>query len=196
MKKRSQPYAKLKELIIHIARMSDMDERFGLTKLNKILFNADFEAYRRWGKSISEQPYFALEHGPAPKVMKNVLRRMEETDEIGLQSIDYYGEEQVRPRGLRAPDLSAFNVDEINLLFMVINRNWNKSATDMSKESHEFLGWEVARYKEDIPYSVALVGTRGPTLDEIQRGRKLQSMAEECLARNAARKTQNHHRGT
>ncbi len=56
-----QSEAKLRELIIHVATLSGMDEPFGATKLNKILFNADFEAYRQWGKSISGQEYFALE---------------------------------------------------------------------------------------------------------------------------------------
>lgn len=188
--------AKLRELIIHIATLCDRDEPFGATKLNKILFNADFEAYRKWGKSISEQDYFALEWGPAPRVMKRVVSDMVKKRELAIQPKDYFGEQQDRPIPLRRANLDIFDVQELNLLFETINKHWGKSATQMSNESHEFLGWAVAGLKETIPYKVALVGTRGPTLDEIRRGEELKDMAEECLAQNAARKTQEHHRGT
>lgn len=186
--------AKLRELIIHVATMCAMDEPFGATKLNKILFNADFEAYRKWGKSISGQEYFALEWGPAPRAMKRVVSEMEKKRELVIQHRDYYGEQQDRPIPLRTADISLFTVEEMNLIFMTVNKHWGKSATKMSDESHEFLGWAVANLEETIPYEVALVGTRGPTLDEIRRGEELQAMAEECLARNVARKTPDHHR--
>jgi len=65
----------------------------------------------------------------------------------------------------------------------------------MSNESHEFLGWSLANLEETIPYSVALVGDREPTLDEIRRGSGLESLALECLAQNAVRKNANDNRG-
>ncbi|MGB8128780.1 MAG: Panacea domain-containing protein [Candidatus Angelobacter sp.] len=190
-----QSEAKLRELIIHVATLSGMDEPFGATKLNKILFNADFEAYRQWGKSISGQEYFALEWGPAPRIMKRVISDMERKRELAIEPKEYYGEKQDRPVALRGANLDIFSKEELNLVIMVINKHWGKSATKMSNESHEFLGWAVAKLEETIPYEVALVGTRGPTLDEIRYGEGLQAMAEECLARNATRKAPDHHRG-
>ena len=51
---------KLRELILYLARESEGDDYFGVVKLNKLLFYIDFEAYRRFGKSVTEQEYQAL----------------------------------------------------------------------------------------------------------------------------------------
>ena len=73
---------KLRELILLIARSSERDEHFGATKLNKILFYSDFWAYRKLGRSITGEVYRKLEHGPAPKRLLPVVRRMEK-DRLG-----------------------------------------------------------------------------------------------------------------
>lgn len=183
------PDHKLRELILYIATMCQRDERFGKTKLNKILFNIDFAAYRKFGKSISGQDYYAREFGPTPERMKQALDYLENKHDLAIDRKEYFGRQQERPIALRSADLSALTRDEINLVFETINFYWDRSGTDMSNESHEFLGWEVAGPEEKIPYTVALVGTREPTMDEIRRGYELASMAEECLARNAPGKT-------
>jgi hypothetical protein len=188
--------SKLRELIVYISSLSERDESFGATKLNKILFRADFIAYAQWGKPITAVEYFALENGPAPRPMKKLLGFMAENGEIAIREKDYFGFGQHRVIPLRSPDINKFSRDEMNLLFHLIQHYWGKSGTSMSEESHDFLGWELAELEETIPYSVALVGNREPTLDEIKRGLELQPLAEEALARNAARKAEGDRRGT
>ncbi len=192
----TQSDAKLRELIVHIASLCGNDDDFGKTKLNKILFNLDFAAYRKWGKSISGQEYFALEWGPAPRIMKRVLTNMEKRREIAFQPREQFGRITEKLIPLRSSNLKAFEKEELNLLVEVVSNYWERSGSSMSRESHQFLGWAVASPKEVIPYSVALVSTREPTLDEIRKGEELQSMAQECLARNATAKTQGTHRRT
>jgi hypothetical protein len=187
---------KLRQLIIYIAKMSERDDAFGAIKLNKLLFNADFTAYAKWGKPLTGVPYFALENGPAPRPMKRLLRALQIRGDIAIQRRDYYDFEQHRVLGLIDVDLTeTFEVQEINLVFEMIQKYWGKSAKSMSDESHEFLGWSAADLEETIPYEVALIGTRGPTKDEIRRGLELESMAKEALAGNASRKAAHHHRG-
>ena len=187
--------AKLKELIVYIATLSDRDDSFGATKLNKLLFRADFTAYARWGKPVTGVEYFALENGPAPRPMKKLLRLMQEQGEIAIREKDYFGLDQYRVIPLRSPDLDKLSKEEIHLLFMLIQHYWGQSGTSMSNESHEFVGWSLAKLEETIPYSVALVGDREPTLDEIRRGLELEPLALECLARNAATKNAGDNRG-
>ena len=188
--------SKLRELIVYISSLSERDDSFGATKLNKLLFKADFKAYAQWGKPLTGVEYFALENGPAPRPMKKLLNLMRENGEIVVREKDYFGLEQHRIIPLRAPELQGFSVDEINLLFRLIQHYWGTSGTSMSEESHDFLGWALAKPEETIPYSVALVGGREPTLDEIRRGLALQPLAEESLTRNAARKPEGDRRGT
>src|SRR5580698_5759462 len=88
--------AKLKEAIIYIASLSDRDDSFGSTKLNKLLFRADFMAYAQWGNLVTGVEYFALENGPAPRPMKKLLRLMAEQGDIAIREKDYFGHEQHR----------------------------------------------------------------------------------------------------
>jgi hypothetical protein len=187
--------AKLKEAIIYIASLSDRDDSFGATKLSKLLFRADFMAYAQWGNPVTGVEYFALENGPAPRPMKKLLRLMAEQGDIAIREKDYFGHEQHRVIPLRSPNSDSFSKEEMGLLFWLIQHYWGRSGTSMSNESHEFIGWSLAKLEETIPYAVALVGDREPTLDEIKRGLELEPMALECLARNAARETERDNRG-
>src|SRR5262245_61954489 len=57
---------KLEELIVFFAHESAGDTFFGSTKLNKLLFIADFLAYGYLGKSITGTTYIHQDHGPTP----------------------------------------------------------------------------------------------------------------------------------
>ncbi len=195
MKKQSANESKLKEMILYFSNLSEVDESFGSIKLNKLLFYADFTAYLRWGKSISGVRYFALEHGPAPQPMKRILKALESQKALILKDTDYYGSTQKKPIALSQPKLKCFNVEEVNLMHNLLNEHWGKNAKSISYESHGFLGWSALWLGEEIPYSVALVGTREPTLHEIAEGKKLESLALESLSRNAARRIQRNNRG-
>ena len=51
---------------LYIAEKCLDDPDFTVTRLNKILFWADFRSFAQYGKSITGARYKALEHGPAP----------------------------------------------------------------------------------------------------------------------------------
>jgi hypothetical protein len=190
--------AKLRELIIYISTLEERDDAFGVTKLNKILFRADFTAYVEFGKPITGVEYFALYNGPAPRPMKRLLEMMQKNGEIAILTENYGGGEQQRVIALRRAELeSKFSVRELDMVFRVVQHYWGKSGTTMSGESHEFFGWSLARLQETIPYHVALIADRDPTPSEMSRGLELQSLAEQCLDRNAARrpKTSDDRRG-
>lgn len=192
----TKPEAKLRELILYVSSMCWKDPGFAKTKLNKILFNIDFDAFRKWGKSISGRKYLAKQFGPVPDIMDSVLSMMRRKDEIAIQRRDYHGREQQVPVPLRGYDSTLFTRDEMNLIYQHINEYWQRSGTTMSNASHEFVGWRLARPGEPIPYEVSLVSTREPTLDEIRIGQQLQHFAKECLARNASGETQDNRRRT
>ena len=62
-----QSHNKFREPLLYVAHKSERDPSFGATKLNKLLFIADFLSYAKAGKSITGQPYVKLKNGPAPK---------------------------------------------------------------------------------------------------------------------------------
>src|SRR2546425_884388 len=73
---------KLAEMILHIAQLSEGDEPFGATKLNKILFYCDFLSYLYHGKPITGQEYQKLPNGPAPRRLVPVLQYLESVQDI------------------------------------------------------------------------------------------------------------------
>jgi hypothetical protein len=83
----------------------------------------------------------------------------------------------------RGADLSKFSREEIDLVRGVVARFWNMNATQISEESHLFLGWKLANIGETIPYGMVLIGNRKPTEREKRTARALQKLAREALSR-------------
>jgi Protein of unknown function (DUF4065) len=179
---------KFRELLLFIADRSEKDPRFGAIKLNKLLFYCDFFAYLRLGAPITGQEYFKLEQGPAPRYGTRIREEMEAANEIAVQKKETAAGIQHRTVALRPPDYKMFSSEEIALVTQVLQDCRASSGSELSEKSHRFAGWLLAKEKETIPYSVALVGNRLPTHDEIQRGVVLQATAEACLAEHAARR--------
>ena len=172
---------KLRELILLISEWSQADPKFGAIKLNKLLFHADFSAFLTYGKPITGQEYFKLPQGPAPRHLKPLTEAMIKRGEFAWQEVPYYGRTQKKPIALRAPDTSKLSGTDVELVKMTIQKFWKMSATEISDQSHLFLGWKSAYLKETIPYSTALVSRRAPTDHERRRGLALQSLAEKHL---------------
>ncbi|HXJ91399.1 MAG TPA: Panacea domain-containing protein [Terriglobia bacterium] len=173
---------KLGELILLISEWSQADQRFGATKLNKLLFHSDFTAFLDLGVPITGHEYFALPQGPAPKFLKPVTETMKKNQELAYQQFSYYGRTQQRPIALRSPDVNVFSQNELNIVHHTVQRFWNMNATEISDHSHLFLGWKVARLKEVIPYNTALISRRPPTAAERSYGLTLQALAESHLS--------------
>lgn len=175
---------KLKELILLLARASEGDSNFGTVKLNKELFYSDFLAFRLFGKSITEHEYIALELGPGPKQKLRIIHEMQKSGDLAVRKHEAFGMVQDRPFALREPKLDKFTKEEIQLAHSVADACHEKTGAELSEMSHKFFGWLLAEPKEVIPYSVALVGMREPTLDEVKWGLELEPMALQSLGRH------------
>ncbi len=165
---------RLRELFLYVARKTESDDSTGKTKLYKILFYADFAAYDKFGESISGQDYQRLPKGPAPKRALPVLEEMTRSNVATWAIRDHYGRTQEKLFALREPDLSGFSGEQIAILDEVITRLWGLSATDVSALSHRFIGWQVAREGETIPYSTVALGEPRPlTPSEVDYAQRL-----------------------
>jgi hypothetical protein len=178
---RQESDKKLRELILLIAEWCQADPKFGAIKLNKLLFHADFSAFLTHGEPITGQEYFALPQGPAPRRLKPITESMKKNGELAYQEVSYFGQIQKRPIALRSADLSEFSGADVNLVRQTVERFWKLNATEISDQSHLFLGWKAARLHETIPYGTALVSRRVPSAKEREYGLALQGLAAEHL---------------
>ncbi len=159
--------AKIKELIVLISELSEGDQYFGATKLNKLLFFADFISFVQNGMSISSAAYEARPEGPMVKGFYDLRDKMNGKD-IMTRSQEFAGYVQYKTLALRNADVKIFSSEEMSIIIRVINEYRQMSASQMSALSHEFLGWQAVDFGEEIPYETALVSTRDLTMEEYE----------------------------
>jgi hypothetical protein len=164
--------AKLRELILYIADQSQNDIDFGMTKLNKILFNADFTSYARTGTSVTGTEYQALPKGPCARRLRPVLGRLLKDKEAAIKMVPR-GFTQKRVVALREPDLSKISAEDIALVHEIIDLFRGMTATKVSTMSHDFPGWQDAEEGQTIPYHTVFRSYRPLTDRERKRGWEL-----------------------
>ncbi|MGO9271436.1 MAG: Panacea domain-containing protein [Terriglobia bacterium] len=165
---------KFRELILYISQKCATDPTFGATKLNKILFYADFLAYANLGKAITNFDYQKLANGPAPRTLLPIRDQMIADRELALQQIRLLsGNIQKRTVNLRPPDLTVFTGEEIALVDEVIEAFEKAKAEVVSELSHRMVGWMSVENGESIPYNTIFLSNEELTPAEIERGREL-----------------------
>ena len=176
---------KLRELVLYVAVLSEGDPAFGKVKLNKLLFFADFTAYLMFGKPITGHEYQKLQKGPAPRQLLPVIPALEippgDDPDIAVRESTFYGYKQYRPLALRPPNMDIFAFKESELVKELVENFKGKTAMTMSDQSHLFIGWQLAKIGETIPYETALVSFREPNDTEIMAGLELQELAQSML---------------
>lgn len=146
---------RLRELILYIAGKCAKAESFGLTKLNKILWRADFEAFAERGTPVTGRAYQRLQFGPAPVEMMPLLREMQGRGLIAIEQRETGGsftEQRVRASG--KPSLHFFSDDDIEYIDRSISYYWEKTATGASEDSHG-IAWRLLEDGDAMPYDFA-----------------------------------------
>lgn len=143
---------KLKELILYVADKCVTERTFASTLLNKILFYADFVSYARYGESITRETYFRLPFGPAPKYLIPVRNDMVAAKELVMISRFYHTKQQEVPVAVRPANIGSLSGRDIAIVDEVIDALRSRNATEVSRLSHQFPGFNAVREYEDIPY--------------------------------------------
>ncbi len=167
---------KFTELVLYVADRLRSDRSGGATKLNKVLFFADFAHVRRHGSPITGAAYQKLAWGPAPRRLVPVRERLVASGDAHVEITEFLGRQLQRVVPDRLADLSVFSAEEIATIDQVLTDLEGMTATQVSDLSHEEPGWRLVDEGETIPYEAALVGAvqvSTPTT------RRLQEMAAQ-----------------
>lgn len=163
---------RLRQLILFVADRCQADPNFGMTKLVKILYRADFESFARFGRSITGTQYKKLQYGPVSQAALNVRDEMKARGEIAVVKEGYTPRRRDRVVALTMADLSGFTGTDIALIDGVIEMFHGRTATLVSEFSHD-RAWKAADYHELIPYEAALLSDEPPTEGDIARAHEL-----------------------
>lgn len=145
-----QSLDRLKNILLYVL------ERCGdtfYTKMNKLLFYADFVAYRQYGMAITGLSYRAIAHGPVPERWDRVYSQF---DEI-IQEPRAYGEKEGSVLIAKAPaDTSLLTSAEIKVLDEICDKFSKCTSADLTGISHTENAWidNVDGYKR-IPFEFA-----------------------------------------
>jgi hypothetical protein len=168
---------RLRELMLHIAELSHGDPRFGLTKLNKILFYCDFMAFGKFGKSITGTSYEKLQFGPVPSNVESVRRQMRQDDDIYLDSVGYGTFATTRIVARRSADLNLFSGPEVALVDRIVDEFSDLTGSQLRDLSHG-RAWQAVEMFEAIPYETVFVSDEPYTEEDIARAHELIALGE------------------
>ena len=164
--------ARLRELILYIANKCLTDPTFSKTKLNKILYFADFIAFAKYHKPITGVAYQRLQYGPVPEPMHRLQGEMAAEDDIKVIERDYMGKTQQRVVALRRADLTKFTAQDVELIDDIIQAFWGRRGKYVSQLSHD-RAWQATPQMERIPYESVFVSDEPLTDYDITRSHEL-----------------------
>jgi Predicted transcriptional regulator len=134
----------------NLAKLSEMAVFFSerlqpwKTKLNKLLFYADFTHYRNTGYSISGTPYRAIQMGPVPNNFQSLFEYFVNLGAVGIHTVSFDDGglgEQFLPKAGRPFDNSLFSEDELTVLHAIAERFKDTSTRDIIALSHQEKAW-------------------------------------------------------
>ena len=163
---------RVRQLILFIAERCQADPNFGMTKLVKVLYRADFESFAKYGESITGTQYKKFPYGPVSRAAFDIRDEMKERGEIAIAKEGYspYLRDRVIP--FQEADLEGFSGRDIALVDGVIQMFHGLTATDVSDFSHDN-AWKATADYDMIPYEAALLSDHPPTEDDIARAHEL-----------------------
>ncbi|MFA6702556.1 MAG: type II toxin-antitoxin system antitoxin SocA domain-containing protein [Dysgonamonadaceae bacterium] len=149
---------KLSEMIIYFTEKIEPWK----TKLNKLLFYADFMNYKKTGFSMSGLQYRAITMGPVPINFNSIFEYLVNNKELDIyyKNFDDGGTgEQFKPNLNRIFNKELFTELEIQILELVAERFKNTTTTEIIEISHKEKAW-IENYEEkkliDYNYSFEL----------------------------------------
>jgi putative zinc finger/helix-turn-helix YgiT family protein len=125
------------------------------TKLNKLLFYADFKHFKEYSISITGVRYAHLPHGPVPDKYNYYMATLEDEKSIFIDEREFPSYTGEFLTAIREPDLSIFSTTELKTLATVKEFFENHTAKEIRNFSHKERGYEVTRDGELISYEYA-----------------------------------------
>lgn len=130
------------------------------TKLNKLLWYADFLSYRDSSRSITGSAYVAAIHGPVPKHYDLLLGAIAQKGLIRASEVEFpSGSCGERIEACREPNMSLFSGTEQGFMDRVVQEFRSSTASEMRRRSHNEDAYKSAYVEgvqwRSIPYSLA-----------------------------------------
>jgi len=125
------------------------------TKVNKLLFYADFKHFKEYTVAITGARYARMPFGPAPDNYSYYFATLQEENAIEVEEIIFDQGAGEYFRSLRDPDLSIFTDGELKILAVVKENLKDFTARAISDMSHQEKGYIDTPMGHPISYEYA-----------------------------------------
>lgn len=159
---------RLKAMVLHLAYQGAIKgKNIYPTKLNKLLFYADFSYFYRRTKSMSGAEYIKLTHGPIYDGYQNLLTAFEKKRQIRVTRIKSRGKpaKVIREKTSYRPSKSPLSKEELRFLDWVIKTYGHLSTKELVALSHREMAYWDTHWRQPISYSYAKHLENLPPLD-------------------------------
>jgi hypothetical protein len=115
------------------------------TKLNKLLFYADFVMHKQTGYSISGVQYRAIPMGPVPNNFNSIFEYLANKDDVDIYTTSFPNGgtgEQFKPNAKRKFNSNLFAENELTVLKYIAERFKNTSTDEIIEISHKEKAWQ------------------------------------------------------
>jgi uncharacterized phage-associated protein len=166
--------AKFKELVLLLAERSVDDPLMSRVKLNKLLYYADFESYRRRGRSITGATYVKGEFGPMAAELPGAEKELGRAGYLTWRTDETGPHPRKIPVALEKADETQFIEEELGLVsdaLMDLKDLGGAGARDWSHNNSA--GWNLVEDEAPIPYSTTFISTDPIPKEDIERAREL-----------------------
>ncbi len=157
---RNPNFEKLTEMVVYFSEHLNPFK----TKLNKLLFYADFLMFKHTCFSISGVRYKAIDMGPVPNNFQSIFEYMVNNNDIEVLTTEFpngYTGEQFKPIKGRKFNPDIFTENEIKTLAIVANAFKEISTSDIIQLSHLEQAWKNnEKEKKIISYEYAFEMTQ------------------------------------
>lgn len=109
------------------------------TKLNKLMFYADFHHYRQHGRSISGLRYRAIQYGPVPEHFDTIYDNIAGIEK--MNEITTYGTESTSLVLTTAPSTTELTKQEMETLHVIFSSIGALKAREIVELSHKETAW-------------------------------------------------------
>lgn len=160
---------RLRQIILYVAKANLHTERFGLIKLNKIIWKADFRAFAARGVPVTGRAYKRQKFGPVATDMLPVHRDMLRDGSICVERVDF-GDGVVEHRTIAQyePNLGNFSPEDIGFVDASIQHYRYMTGMESSDDSHG-VAWTTRFNGDDMPYESSLLSDRPIGLSQMLR---------------------------
>ena len=127
------------------------------TKLNKLLFYADFKHFKEYALSITGAEYAHVPFGPAPDNYEMYYASLNSQKAVDFIEHPYpsgYVGEIIKT--VKEPDLSLFSPSEVRVMASVMEDFTNYDASEITEFSHKELGYQETNNGDLISYKYAV----------------------------------------